>query len=242
MKKIPFIKHVLSLLLLCFICVNGTNAYYFGLKSADDTVGNIQAIEHQFGVYLPIVSFIFDPREQYNVPAQLDEIAEKLGTARVYHITISPNMYSAKEVAEGAFDDQYLQFFQKVKENNLNIIFRSMHEMNGGRYPRASNPASFKQARIHVRNLSRIVGLNQENILFDFSVNHWDMPTKGQPSQTASLYECTSPKPLTKAEQLAEQKRREKLSADEQAAEKKAEEEKKKRERTDCPKFEEYYP
>ncbi|MDR0369349.1 MAG: hypothetical protein LBH96_02160 [Candidatus Peribacteria bacterium] len=45
-------------------------------------------------------------------------------------------MYSAQEVADGAFDMQYLQFFGKVKENNLRVIFRTMHEMNGGRYPR----------------------------------------------------------------------------------------------------------
>jgi hypothetical protein len=151
-------------------------------------------------------------------------------------------MYSAKEVAEGAFDQQYLQFFQKVKEKNLKVIFRTMHEMNGGWYPRASNPETFKQARIHVWQLSRMVGLDQNFLLFDFSVNHWDMPTKGTPSQTATLYTCTSPKPLTKAEQLAEQQRREKLSEKEKEAEKKAEEERKKKERRDCPKFEDYYP
>jgi hypothetical protein len=53
-----------------------------------------------------------------------------------------------------------------------------MHEMNGGRYPRASDPVNFKKARIHIRELSRNVGLNQKNILFDMSVNHWDMPSK----------------------------------------------------------------
>ncbi|MDR2189727.1 MAG: hypothetical protein LBP53_00590 [Candidatus Peribacteria bacterium] len=215
-----------------------THAYYFGLKSADDSVTNIQHIESQFQVKLPLVSFIFDPWEHHQVLQKLDDIAQTLGRDRIYHITLSPNSYSAKEVAEGAFDAQYLQFFEKIKEKNLKVIFRTMHEMNGGRYPRASNPTAFKEARIHVRQLSRTVGLDQTQILFDFSVNHRDMPTKGKPSQTASLYECKSPQPLTKAQQLAEKKRQEQLTA----AEKKAEEEKKKKERKDCPKFEDYYP
>lgn len=142
------------------------------------------------GVYLPIVSFIFDPREHHNVLLKLEEIAEHLGTNRVYHISISPNMYSAKEVAEGAFDEQYLSFFKEIKEKNLKVIFRTMHEMNGGRYPRSSDPENFKKARIHVWNLSRISGLYQGDILFDFSVNHRDMTSKGIPSQTAELIQC----------------------------------------------------
>ena len=52
-----------------------------------------------------------------------------------------------------------------------------MHEMNGGRYPWSSNPKTFKEAWIHVRNLSRKQGLTENDILFDFSVNHRDMPT-----------------------------------------------------------------
>jgi hypothetical protein len=55
-----------------------SHAYYFGLKSADDTVANIQSIESELGVYLPLVGFIFDPREHHNVPAQLDTIAAEL--------------------------------------------------------------------------------------------------------------------------------------------------------------------
>ena len=65
-----------------------------------------------------------------------------------------------------------------------------MHEMNWWRYPWASNPENFKSARIHVRTLSRIAWLDEENILFDFSVNHRDMPTKWTPSQSASLIQC----------------------------------------------------
>lgn len=193
------------------------NSYYFGLKSSDDSVENIQLIESQLGIGLPIVSFIFDPWEQYNVPGMIDTIAQKLWTNRIYHITISPNMYSAQEVADGFFDAQYLQFFRKVKENNLRVIFRTMHEMNGGRYPRWSNPESFKQAWIHVWELSRTAGLDQNNILFDFSVNHRDMPTKGKPSQTAILYQCKPGKIWDKSGAGHVQ-------------------------RKNCPRFEDYYP
>lgn len=67
-----------------------------------------------------------------------------------------------------------------------------MHEMNGGWYPRSSNPSAFKSARIHVRELSRQVGLDQSDILFDWSVNHWDMPTTATtPSQSSPLTQCT---------------------------------------------------
>ena len=62
--------------------------------------------------------------------------------------------------------------------------------MNWGRYPRWSNPEQFKQARIHVRELSRNEWLDQNNILFDFSVNHRDMPTNETPSQNAKLITC----------------------------------------------------
>ena len=65
-----------------------------------------------------------------------------------------------------------------------------MHEMNGWRYPWWSNPEKFKAAWIHVWTLSRLAWLNEENILFDFSVNHRDMPTNWTPSQTAPLIQC----------------------------------------------------
>ena len=77
--------------------------------------------------------------------------------------------------------------------------------MNWWRYPRWSNPEQFKQARIHVRELSRNEWLDQNNILFDFSVNHRDMPTNETPSQSAKLITCNKYK-------------------------------------TDCYKFEDYYP
>lgn len=167
-----------------------SSAYYFWLKSADNTPENISAIENELGIYLPLVSFIFDPWDQSNVLESIDQIVDQLWTDRIYHFTISPDNYSAKDVAIWAFDEQYLSFFRKVKEKKLHVIFRTMHEMNGWWYPWSSNPEDFKEAWIHVRMLSRLAWLDKENIVFDFSINHWDMPTNWIPSQSAKLIEC----------------------------------------------------
>lgn len=173
-----------------FLNINISQSYYFWLKSANNTPENIEAIEKTYSVNLPVVSFIFDPRSENDVLNSIDRIVEILWTDRIYHFTISPDMYSANDVVLWKFDKQYTAFFQKIKEKNLHVIFRTMHEMNGGRYPWSSNPEKFKAAWIHVWTLSRVVWLNEENILFDFSVNHRDMPTKWVPSQTASLIQC----------------------------------------------------
>lgn len=186
------VKKVLGLSLLIWsFCWLWTNAYLLGFKSFDNTVDNIVQIEQKYGIYLPIVSFIYDPREQNNVPEKLKEIKEKLWSQRVYHLSISPNSYTAQEVANWAFDSQYLTFFHLIKELNLKVIFRTMHEMNGGRYPRSSNPESFKKAWIHVWELSRQAGLDKSHILFDFSANARDLPAKNwRPSQTATFIHC----------------------------------------------------
>ncbi len=167
-----------------------SEAYLFGMKSWDNSIENIQHIEKEYKLDLPIVSFIFDPRGPH-VETMMDQLNEKLGEDKIYHISISPNMFTAAQVAAGKFDTEYKQFFQAVKRNNLRVIFRTMHEMNGGRYPRSSNPKTFKKAWIHVRELSRAEGINQSNMLFDMSVNARDLPAKwGKPAQTAVFIQC----------------------------------------------------
>ena len=185
------IKKILILILFYVSCFLPTYGYILGFKSFDNTVDNIVEIEKKYWVSFPIASFIFDPREQNNVPEKMKEIKTKLWPQKIYHISISPNSYTAEEVANGAFDLQYLTFFHQIKELNLKVIFRTMHEMNWGRYPRSSNPETFKKAWIHVRNLSREAGLNKNDILFDMSINARDLPAKwGTPSQTATFIEC----------------------------------------------------
>lgn len=113
-----------------FVLGAQSQAYLFGIKSWDNSISNIQRIEKEYKLDLPIVSFIFDPRGPH-VETMMNKLNTELGEDKIYHISLSPDMYSAKEVAEGKFDKQYKQFFQDVKKNNLRIIFRTMHEMNG---------------------------------------------------------------------------------------------------------------
>ena len=186
------LKTILPILLIWIfsLLINTSESYYFWLKSSDNTPENIETIEKSLGVNLPVVSFIFDPRSENNVLNSIDNIVEKLWTDRIYHFTLSPDKYSANEIVLWKFDAQYSAFFKKIKEKDIHVIFRTMHEMNGGRYPWWSNPEKFKAAWIHVWTLSRLAWLNEENILFDFSVNHRDMPTNWTPSQTAPLIQC----------------------------------------------------
>lgn len=168
-----------------------SEAYLFWMKSWDNGIANIQKIQKEYNLDLPMVSFIFDPRGPH-VESMINQLNEELWADKIYHISLSPDMFSAKEVYEGNFDKQYRQFFQDVKKNNLRVVFRTMHEMNGGRYPRSSNPYRFKKAWIHVREISREEWLTQSNILFDMSVNARDLPAKwGTPSQTATFIQCT---------------------------------------------------
>ena len=179
------LKYLIALFLLTF-SVSITNWYVFGIKSADNTISNIVEIQEKYNFDFKIVWFIFDPRSE-DILWIMNNLNNFLWKWKIYHITLSPNSYSAKQVAEWIFDNEYRQFFQTIKENDLKVIFRTMHEMNWWRYPRWSNPEQFKQARIHVRELSRNEWLDQNNILFDFSVNHRDMPTNETPSQSAKL-------------------------------------------------------
>ena len=48
-------------------------------------------------------------------------IVDKLGTGRVYHLTLSPDMLTAKQVADGAFDEEYKAFFKDIKRFDLKV-------------------------------------------------------------------------------------------------------------------------
>ncbi|MEI7557587.1 MAG: hypothetical protein WCJ45_01760 [bacterium] len=125
-------KYVIGIIAIMGIVAIGTTseAYLFGMKSRDNSISNIQQVEKTYNLDLPVVAFIFDPRGDH-VEQMMNSFNEKLGADKVYHISISPNSYTAKEVYEGKFDENYTQFFQDVKKNDLKVIFRTMHEMNG---------------------------------------------------------------------------------------------------------------
>ena len=154
MKNLSKMYISIFIIACTFFLSSPIHAYLFGMKSRDNSIENIQSIEKEYHLNLSIVSFIFDPWDSH-VEMMLDSFNQKFGEDKIYHISISPNSFTAQEVADGAFDTQYQQFFSAVKRNNLRVIFRTMHEMNGGRYPRSSNPQAFKKAWIHVWELSR---------------------------------------------------------------------------------------
>ncbi len=186
-------KICIGIFLTCGLFVLGTQsqAYLFGMKSRDNGIANIQQIEKEYELDLPMVAFIFDPRGEH-VERMMNQFNTELWEDKIYHISLSPNSLTAAQVAEGKFDTQYKQFFSDIKKNNLRVVFRTMHEMNGGRYPRSSDPKNFKKAWMHVRELSRAEGLTTSNILFDMSINARDLPAKGgKPSQTATFIQCT---------------------------------------------------
>lgn len=103
---------------------------------------------------------------------------KSLGKDRIYHVSISPFGYSAKEVASGKYDDSYLRFFAVVKKSGAKFAFRTMHEMNGSWYSWSGDPENFKKAWRHVYELSRTAGLDNTNILFIMSMNSQDLPSK----------------------------------------------------------------
>lgn len=99
-----------------------SEAYLFGMKSWDNSTSNIQKIQKEYELDLPMVSFIFDPRGDH-VEKMMNKLNEELGPDKIYHISLSPDMYSAKEVAEGKFDAQYQQFFKDIKKIIWKLFF-----------------------------------------------------------------------------------------------------------------------
>ena len=189
------IKKILSILLLVIFALGDiSNAYIFWLKSFDNTITNILEIESNNNINVPLISVIFDGTGQ-----KLDDFWNEYDLFswaiknKILHITLSPNRLTAQQVANWDFDSGYIYIFEKIKKYNIKIIFRTMHEMNGWRYPWSSNPYWFKKARIHIYTLSRNVWLDQNNILFDWSINHQDIRTSdGIPSQQSKLRRCLS--------------------------------------------------
>lgn len=127
-------KYVVVSLTVIASVAQSASGYMFGLKAWDNTPENIVRTEKTHNIELPLVSFIFDPRDDRG-EASIIRAVSLLGKNRIYHITISPGMITAKQVAAGEFDEQYKKFFLLVKTLDINVIFRTMHEMNGGRYP-----------------------------------------------------------------------------------------------------------
>lgn len=56
---------------------NLSQAYMFGIKSRDNSTSNIQRIEKEYELDIPIIAFIFDPWGPH-VEKQLNELNDKL--------------------------------------------------------------------------------------------------------------------------------------------------------------------
>ncbi|MFA7284273.1 MAG: hypothetical protein WC004_00425 [Candidatus Absconditabacterales bacterium] len=190
------VKSLLFSAAALLLCINSiASSYSLGIFSQSKTVQEIIDNEKKVGYKFPVVAFVLD---DYMLQGSLvvRNIANKLGTGRIYHITLSPENLSASQVARSGFDEQYLAFFKDVKKYKLKVLFRTMHEMNGGRYSRSGDPENFKKARKNIHELSRQAGLDETQIQFIFSFNRHDMPVAGgkKPSQTASYITCTPEK------------------------------------------------
>ncbi len=75
-------------------------SYSLGIFSQSKTVQEILDNENNIGFKFPIVAFVLD---DYMLQGSMvvKNIAEKLGTGRVYHISLSPENLSAQQVAKG---------------------------------------------------------------------------------------------------------------------------------------------
>ncbi len=172
---------------------DSSSAYTLWIFSQSKTVQEILDVEATIVPYrFRTVAFILDDYfTQWALVVK--NIVDKLGTGRVYHLTLSPDMLTAKQVADGAFDEEYKAFFKDIKRFDLKVLFRTMHEMNGWRYAWSSDPEQFVKAWKRVRDLSREAWLDTTNIQFIFSFNIHDMPVLRwyEPGQQSKLLTCT---------------------------------------------------
>ena len=184
-------KYLLIILFLIFpLSAWAVTIGIHGLQHLD--IKQITTWESQNNTTLPIIGLIFD---QYGdaESSYLSGVVNALGTGRIYHISLSPYGHTAQEVADGIYTSEYRRFFGDIKRLDIKVVFRTMHEMNGWRYSRASHPDAFKQAWISVYNLARhTMKIQSDKLLFSLSFNSQDLPTTEiRPTQT-SYYEYCS--------------------------------------------------
>ena len=70
-------KKVWILMLFFFAFPFSTSAFVLGLKSTDNTVENVVKIEKDYSLYLPLIGFIYDPRDKQDVVTELEKRAGK---------------------------------------------------------------------------------------------------------------------------------------------------------------------
>ena len=93
------VKYVIVALSVMVSVAQSASGYMFGFKSWDNTPENILWVEKTQQIELPVVGFIFDPWDD-RAEATFIRAANLLGKNRIYHVTVSPGLMTAKSVAE----------------------------------------------------------------------------------------------------------------------------------------------
>lgn len=180
-------------LFYCLTTISPVSAATVGLHNVQ-WLGTEQILQRESGHQstIPIIGLIFDKyqKEERNY---LTNVVSALGTGRIYHISLSPFGHTAAEVRHGIYDKEYALFFEDMKKLNIKVIFRTMHEMNGGRYSRSSHPDDFQIAWRHVWKLARkTYDLQSDKLLFSLSFNSQDLPTIDErPTQESPIRFCS---------------------------------------------------
>ena len=181
------------LFLVSIFCVWYTQAATIGIHGVQhmDTK-DILNREKENNTTISIIGLIFD-KYWAEETRYLTHVVSELWTWRIYHISLSPYGHTAQEVVEGYYNRSYKRFFEDIKTLDIKVVFRTMHEMNGGRYSRASQPESFKQAWKKIHTLARdTMNISSGQLLFSLSYNSQDLPTKDYlPTQKSHYSYCS---------------------------------------------------
>jgi hypothetical protein len=102
-------KYLLTLLL--FVIPLSAGAVTIGIHGIQHmSTAQINKREEKNETKLPIIGMIFDKYGDEE-SLYLDTVVNALGTGRIYHISLSPYGYTAKEVANGYYNTEYKRFF-----------------------------------------------------------------------------------------------------------------------------------
>ncbi len=151
--KFPILCLLASAACFCFTA-QAYAGYAFGLYPEDNNPAEIVELEEKYDIKTQIIGYTFDTFGYEEESAMIRSV-ELLGKGRVYHVSISPYGFSAKDVAEGKYDAEYRRFFRIVKSSGIKVLFRTMHEMNGSWYSWSGDPANFKKAWKRIYEMAR---------------------------------------------------------------------------------------
>jgi len=98
-KKFFIIFFVFCIGLGPVLAQNETHPFIFGLKIQDNNADIALNIENTFHIRIPVIGLFYDDfgDREYS---QFTDAVEKLGRDRVYHLTVNPFGYTAKELLE----------------------------------------------------------------------------------------------------------------------------------------------